>query len=339
VDAAEGARNSRYNAHRMNRFVPAALSARNVGFVLVGLAGLTGLVFAVAPGIDLAVAGFFHGIAVEETMPRLSRAIAIVRRLEPLVTTLAIAPAVVVLLVKLFWPKRTTIMPARAALFLSVSLVLGPGLLVNTILKDHWARPRPGMVANFGGDMTFRPWWDPRGACTDNCSFVSGETSSAVWLTAPALLVPLPWRYAALAGVAVYAAGIGVMRLLLGGHFLSDVLFAAIFTGLVIWTVHGRLLRWRMPPTDARIDAALERIGSALRRAGAAVVRSVVAMAKSLRPSRSESRPRASVRSGWLPPPLAGEGGEGEHDGDPKKGRPQQRAPLSTIAVSDERLK
>jgi membrane-associated phospholipid phosphatase len=258
------------------------------------------------------------------------------------VTTLAIAPAVVVLLVKLFWPKRATIMPARAALFLIVSLLLGPGLLVNTVLKDHWARPRPGMVANFGGDMTFRPWWDPRGSCTDNCSFVSGETSSAVWLAAPALLVPLPWRYAAFAGVAVYAAGIAAMRLLLGGHFLSDVLFAAIFTGLVIWTVHGRLLRWRMPPTDATLDAALARTGSALRRAGASVVGSVVAMSNGLRPSRREPRilrPRTSVRSGWLPPPLAGEGGEGEHGGDPKEGRLQRRAPLSTFAVNDEKLK
>jgi lipid A 4'-phosphatase len=255
----------------MNRFFPATLTARNVGFILVGLAVLTGLVFAVAPGIDLAVAGFFHGLAVWETMPRLFHAIGILRTLEPVLTLLAIAPAVIVLIVKLFWPKRATIIPARAALFLVVSLVLGPGLLVNTVLKDHWARPRPGMVTDFGGDMTFRPWWDPRGTCTDNCSFVSGETSSAVWLAAPALLVPLPWRYAAFAGVAVYATAIGVMRLLMGGHFLSDVLFAAIFTGLVIWTMHGRLLRWRMPPTDARLDAACERIGSALRRGVTAI--------------------------------------------------------------------
>jgi lipid A 4'-phosphatase len=270
------------------KYLGAALTARTIGFVLVALAVLTGLVFAIAPGIDLAVAGYFHRLAVHDTMPRLFRAIGVLRTLEPVVTMLAVAPAVGVLLVKLFWPGRATIMPARAALFLIVSLVLGPGLLVNTVLKDHWARPRPGMVANFGGEMTFRPWWDPRGTCTDNCSFVSGETSSAVWLAAPALLVPLPWRYAAFAGVAVYATAIGFMRLLMGGHFLSDVLFAAIFTGLVIWIVHGRLLRWRMPPTDATIDAALERIGSALRGAVVMVARSVAARSRSLRPRRGE---------------------------------------------------
>jgi lipid A 4'-phosphatase len=268
----------------MNRFLPAELSARTVGLVLVGLAALTGLIFAVVPGIDLAVAGYFHGVAVDRTMPRLFRAIAVFRTLEPVVTILAVAPAVAVLLVKLFWPKRATIMPTRAALFLVVSLVLGPGLLVNTVLKDHWGRPRPGMVTDFGGDMIFRPWWDLRGTCEGNCSFVSGESSSAVWLAAPALLVPLPWRYAAFAGVAVYAGAIAVMRLLLSGHFLSDVLFAAIFTGLVIWTMHGVFLRWRLLPPDAAIDAACERIGTALRSTATAVARSLAARVRSLRP-------------------------------------------------------
>jgi membrane-associated phospholipid phosphatase len=128
------------------------------------------------------------------------------------------------------------------------------------------------MVTEFGGTMPFKPWWDPRGACRANCSFVSGETSSAVWLAAPALLVPVPWRYAALGGVAVYACAIAFMRLLFGGHFLSDVIFAAIFTGLVIWTVHGLLFRWRLRPSDQAIDVRFERAGNALRRVVAAIV-------------------------------------------------------------------
>ena len=113
---------------------------------------------------------------------------------------------------------------------------------------------------------------DPRGACQANCSFVSGETSSAVWLAAPALLLPAPWRYAALGGVAVYAGAVAFMRVLLGGHFLSDVIFAAVFTGLVIWTVHGLLFRWRISPSDQTIDGCFERAGNALRRVVAAIV-------------------------------------------------------------------
>jgi lipid A 4'-phosphatase len=246
--------------------------ARTIFIILAGLAVLTGLVFALAPWLDLAVASFFHDVEIQKAMPRLYRAIEVARSFEPVVTTLAIAPAIVVVIVKMFWPKRRTVMPARAALFLILTLVLGPGLLVNAVLKDHWSRPRPGMVTEFGGTMPFKPWWDPRGACQANCSFVSGETSSAVWLTAPALLVPMPWRYAALGGVAVYAGAIAFMRLLLGGHFLSDVIFAAIFTGLVIWTVHGLVFRCRISPSDQTMDAWFERAGNALRRAVAAII-------------------------------------------------------------------
>jgi lipid A 4'-phosphatase len=245
--------------------------ARTVFAVLAGLAVLTGIAFAMAPELDLAIASYFHEVGARESMPRLYRAIEIARSLEPVVTTLAIAPAIVVIIVKLFWPKRPTLMPPRAALFLVLSLVLGPGLLVNAVLKDHWSRPRPGMVTALGGDMAFKPWWDPRGACRANCSFVSGETSSAVWLAAPALLLPAPWRYAALGGVAVYAGAVAFMRVLLGGHFLSDVIFAAIFTGLVIWTVHGLFFRWRISPSDQVVDAWFARAGGAVRRLSAAI--------------------------------------------------------------------
>ena len=134
--------------------------ARTVLIVLAGLAVLTGIVVAIAPGLDLAVASHFHGIAVRETMPRLYRAIEVARSFEPVVTTLAVAPAIAVLVIKMFWPKRPTPMPARAALFVILSLVLGPGLLVNAVLKDHWSRPRPGMVARPAGFITATTWED-----------------------------------------------------------------------------------------------------------------------------------------------------------------------------------
>jgi lipid A 4'-phosphatase len=246
--------------------------ARIIFIILTGLAVLTGLVFAVAPGLDLAVASFFHEVAVRATMPRLYRAIEVLRFLEPVITTLAIAPAIAIVALKMFWPKRPTLMPGRAALFLIVSLVLGPDLLVNAVLKEHWSRPRPGMVTGLGGAMDFKPWWDPRGACPRNCSFVSGETSSAVWLVAPALLVPAPWRTIAIGGAAVYATAVAFMRVLIGGHFLSDVIFAAIFTGLVIWATHGLFFRWRIRPSEQEIDAWFERAGNALRRLFAAII-------------------------------------------------------------------
>ena len=228
--------------------------------VLVVLGIVTGIVFALDPALDLEVAAFF-GVPAAEPKWRSPSYV-----LENLVTFAGAAPAVIALLIKMFRPKRPAPMSSRAALFLILTLAIGPGLIVNGLLKDGWGRPRPGMVTEFGGTQVFRPWWDPRGACHSNCSFVSGETSSAIWWAAPAVLAPPPWRMLAVGGALLYGAAIAAVRLLAGGHFLSDVIFAGIVTGLVIWTVHGALYRWPFRPQKRAIDAALERIGGRIAR-------------------------------------------------------------------------
>jgi membrane-associated PAP2 superfamily phosphatase len=241
--------------------------ARTSFIVLLILGVLTGVVFAVDPSLDLQVASFFHHMWTQPQVRRFDRVIDAVRQVGPLVIVAAVVPAIVTLAMKTFAPRRAAPMSTRAALFLVVSLALGPGVLVNGLLKEGWSRPRPGMVTEFGGEHRFMPWWDPRGTCDSNCSFVSGETSSAVWMTAPAMLAPPPWRYVVLGAAALYGAGFAFIRLLAGGHFLSDVIFAAIFTGLVIWLVHGFL--WRWPATrieDSQLDGRLEKLGRGMTR-------------------------------------------------------------------------
>jgi lipid A 4'-phosphatase len=245
--------------------------ARTSFIILVVLGVLTGIIFAVDPPLDLQVASFFRKVAAQPEVRRFDRVVDTVRQIGPLVIVAATAPAVVALAAKIFRPWRPALMSSRSALFLIMSLALGPGLLVNGILKEGWARPRPGMVAEFGGEYRFMPWWDPRGGCDSNCSFVSGETSSAVWMTAPAMLAPPPWRYAALGAAWLYALGFAFIRLLAGGHFLSDVIFAAIFTGLVVWAVHGFLFRWSATRMEeGALNATLERLGRGLTRIFAA---------------------------------------------------------------------
>ena len=46
-----------------------------------------------------------------------------------------------------------------------------------------------------------------------------------------------------------------------GGHFVSDVIFAGVFTFLIIWVVHGLLYRWpRTRLSDEAIERAIERL-------------------------------------------------------------------------------
>lgn len=231
--------------------------ARTSFIILTVLGVLTGVIFAAAPSLDLQVASFFRDAAAQPEARRWAGVIEVIREAGPFVILAAAAPAAIALAMRMLAPRRSPPVSTRAALFLLVSLGLGPGLLVNVLLKEHWARPRPGMVQEFGGVYAFRPWWDPRGGCRSNCSFVSGETSSAVWLVAPAMLAPPPWRYAALGAAGGYALVFGFIRLLAGGHFLSDVIFAAVFTGLVIWAVHALVYRRRVPPAAAPRSAAV----------------------------------------------------------------------------------
>jgi lipid A 4'-phosphatase len=161
-----------------------------------------------------------------------------------LITLIALPPFIAIL-GKLLLPRRRMLIGGRAALFLVLTLAIGPGLIANTLLKDHWGRSRPIDIYEFGGNDRFTPWWDPRGPCPNNCSFIAGEPSGAFWTLAPAVLAPPQWRLLAYAGVFAFGTSLGVLRMAAGGHFFTDVVFAGIFMYLVVWSLHGLIFRWR----------------------------------------------------------------------------------------------
>jgi lipid A 4'-phosphatase len=130
--------------------------------------------------------------------------------------------------------------------FLGLVLITGPGLLANTLLKDHWARPRPLYVVEFGGPEQFTPVLARSGQCARNCSFISGEASATFALGFAAAMLARR-RRAALMGAAVAAGAlIGLIRIGEGGHFLSDVVFAGVLMALDValmhWLVFGLLV-------------------------------------------------------------------------------------------------
>src|SRR5262249_3828415 len=176
------------------------------------------------------------------------------------VGTVLVAPAVLALLVKLILPRRKLFIPGRAVVFLIGTMILAPGLLVNVLLKDHWGRPRPIDVTQFGGNDQFVAWWDPRGNCPSNCAFVSGDVAGAFWTIAPAALAPPQWRALAYGAAVALGTGMAAIRVMAGAHFLSDVIFAGIFTYLLILITYA--LIYRLPRTrlsDADCEQAIER--------------------------------------------------------------------------------
>ncbi|MFL2770069.1 MAG: phosphatase PAP2 family protein [Rhodospirillaceae bacterium] len=128
--------------------------------------------------------------------------------------------------------------------FLLVSLALGPGLLVESILKTQLGRPRPRDTTVFGGQESFVAALWPMGSCERNCSFVSGHAALAFWATAFAFLFPSPYRLPVILAGLILGLIMGLARIAEGAHFLSDIVFAGIFVvGLNVWLVQ----RMRLP--------------------------------------------------------------------------------------------
>lgn len=116
----------------------------------------------------------------------------------------------------------------RAGAFLVLLLVLGPGLLVNAAFKDHWGRPRPREIVQFGGQKQFlQPW--QRGEDGKGRSFPSGHASAAFYMTAPYFIHRRRNQRLArlwLAGGLVFGVFMSIARITQGGHFLSDNLWS-----------------------------------------------------------------------------------------------------------------
>ncbi len=194
------------------------------------LAGLTLVIW--RTGLDLGLAGMVVG--PDNTWPGMDRLPwNLLYRWAP-APAFAMAGVALVLLVAGVLSARWRRF-RRDALFVILLLALGPGLLVNVALKDHVGRARPREVVQFGGSHRFTEIWQP-GSTGRNSSFPSGHASVAFFLIAPWFVLRRRNRTLALvflAGGTLFGLAVGWARILQGGHFLSDVVWAG---GLVYLT-------------------------------------------------------------------------------------------------------
>lgn len=127
---------------------------------------------------------------------------------------------------------------ARDCWFLVAVYVLGPGLIVNAILKAWVGRARPASVTEFGGDRLFTPMLQVTDQCVNNCSFSSGEVAATS--TFVFAVLALAWahltrrgRYLAASAGAALICMSTILRIGFGRHFLSDALASVTISALV----------------------------------------------------------------------------------------------------------
>lgn len=150
-----------------------------------------------------------------------------------------VALMVIIPIVYFLWAKYKYTTPARFNqarrffIIVILSLVIGPGLIVNIGFKENWGRPRPMQVLK--DKQKYTPIWQPNFAEPQDNSFPSGHASIGFFLGVPLFVL----GYKRLASIVSLIAGIiiGIVRILQGGHYLSDVICAGLFVWICSYLI------------------------------------------------------------------------------------------------------
>jgi lipid A 4'-phosphatase len=193
--------------------------------VLACLGVTVTLLFAVTP-LDIEAARIFYSTDVSDQWPLAAKLPwSVLYRLAPWITASLVLIGLAGLIAGLACRRVAW---RWQAVFVLLSVLLGPGLIINGIFKDHWERPRPRDIVEFGGPMPYviAPMRGQGGA-----SFPCGHCSVGflyglgwwIWRGRRPY-----WARASLAAGLLAGAALGLGRMAAGGHFLSDVVWSAL---------------------------------------------------------------------------------------------------------------
>jgi len=225
--------------------LPVAL-ARTIRRYLWWLLGLS-VLFILFPGIDILVATPFYGgdgfpWGHEPFVRSLRQGVEIIATTSALVLVIAFC-------VHRLSGRSLNSRNGRVLLFLIAAYIVGPGILVNAVLKEFWGRARPYQVEIFPpGEAEFSRAYVITDQCASNCSFVSGDVSIAFMMVGFALVLPRRYRRGAAAVALGYGCAVAFLRVFVGAHWFSDVVLSAMFTLGVMGALYHLIVhqRWRL---------------------------------------------------------------------------------------------
>jgi lipid A 4'-phosphatase len=230
---------------------PLALLRGAVPVWLLTLMAAASLAFLLLPQVDLAVSGWFARGAAGFPLQH-DPWLAFVNNNVLKVSRAASALLLLLFVLGFVLPRGSWLGRNRRAIaFLFLALAIGPGLIVNTLLKEHSGRARPVQVEQFGGSKQFTPAFVIADQCERNCSFVSGHVAAATMPVAGYFLASTRRRRRLwLAGGVALGLAVSLVRVVVGAHFLSDVVVAMFITWVACALV-AAVMRVRPAPEPA----------------------------------------------------------------------------------------
>lgn len=202
------------------------------------------LVFVLFPQIDLTVSSWFYD-PLSRSWPLehhpLSDSIYALFRYVPYV----LVPVLLITVALTFVKGGIEKAQRKVWVFVLASLLAGPGVLVHGVFKETFDRARPRQVEDFGGKSGFTPAFVISDQCEKKCaSFVSGHAAMGFWIMALAWVFRRrSWLWAGI----IVGGVVSAVRIVQGGHFLSDTIFAGfvcyfVYQGLSAWLLgHSRI--------------------------------------------------------------------------------------------------
>ena len=190
------------------------------------------IIFFLFPNIDITVSGLFFGQDGSFLASEQDWFIYFIRKMIlPLLALLVFFIPIAAAVKQYIYGEKILNKPLRDWTFLFSCLVLGTGVIVNSIFKSFWGRARPNDTLVFGGEQPFTIPWLNVDYCETNCSFVSGDVSFFTLSLAILLIFnKQTWNIFAYSTIIL----ISLLRVMEGDHFLSDTIMSFIITYVVI---------------------------------------------------------------------------------------------------------
>ena len=204
----------------------------NFYFKILTITLLLSIVFFLFPSLDITVSGLFFGQDGKFIATESDWFIYFIRKmLLPLLALLVFFVPIAAVIKQIYFKEKILNIPVREWVYLFSCLIVGTGVVVNSIFKNLWGRARPNDTIQFGGQEPFTIPWLNVDYCNTNCSFVSGDVS--FFTLSLALLIifnKTSWNTFAYAAILL----ISLLRIMEGDHFLSDTVMSFIITYVII---------------------------------------------------------------------------------------------------------
>lgn len=195
-------------------------------YISLSLSAIILVCAAIYPALDIRFSLMFYD-NVQGFIYRDNILVRFIYLIIPFSTKLFGTVCILYLLYKLIVYKNWRAVLLSKVFYLVITAIIGPGLLVNTVLKDHWGRARPVQITDFGGEKSFSNPLMITYQCQKNCSFSCGHAAMAYYYTSLAYVLGRRNKNYSFSSLyilgIIFGTVVGLVRIVMGGHFLSDV--------------------------------------------------------------------------------------------------------------------